>query len=219
MFKYSLLTSQKYVDLTQNCKILEQDGYGPKVLSLTNGNILKLFRRKKIISSALFYPYSSKFANNAENLIKLNINTVAIKYLFKIPHIKRTGVEYIPIAGKSIRDLIKDNKVTNEILAELANYFCLLHNKGIFFRSCHFGNIIYTPNNDFGLIDISDMKIKSKGLSKWHRVRNFHHIFKYQEDKDVVLKYTIDNFVENYIRQYNLFTYNELKQIIKGIIT
>ncbi len=218
MSKFISLTTQDYNTLINNATTLEEDGFGPKVYSLNNGNILKLFRRKSLISSAVFYPYSLKFANNAKKLKTLDIKTVKIKQLYKVPHIKRTAVEYFPLEGESVRDLIKKNEITNEIIAKLAEYFSILHNKGIYFRSAHFGNILYTPQKDFGLIDMSDMKIYKNELSLWHRVRNFRHIFKYKKDKNIVLKYSIDEFVEHYLIQSKVFKKDELKQVLMKII-
>jgi hypothetical protein len=36
-----------------DARILEKDSYGPKVYLLTDGNILKLFRRKRFVSPVL----------------------------------------------------------------------------------------------------------------------------------------------------------------------
>ncbi|MDP0983907.1 hypothetical protein, partial [Klebsiella variicola] len=66
-------------DLTamiEGARILEKDSYGPKVYLLTDGNILKLFRRKRLLSSALFRPYSKRFIDNAVELQKRGIPTL-----------------------------------------------------------------------------------------------------------------------------------------------
>ena len=44
--------------MIEGARILEADSFGPKVYLLQDGNILKLFRRKRIFSSAMFRPYS-----------------------------------------------------------------------------------------------------------------------------------------------------------------
>lgn len=58
-------------DLTamiEGARIPEKDSYGPKVYLLADGNILKLFRRKRLFSSALFRPYSKRFIDNVAQL-------------------------------------------------------------------------------------------------------------------------------------------------------
>ena len=59
--------------MIDGAKVLEADSYGPKVYLLQDGNILKLFRRKRIFSSALFRPYSKRFIDNAVELQKLGV--------------------------------------------------------------------------------------------------------------------------------------------------
>jgi hypothetical protein len=66
--------------------------------------------------------------------------------------------------------------------ARLGEFLAHIHSKGIFFRSAHFGNIIYTPEKQFGLIDISDMSISLFPLSPFKRLRNLKHIFRIKED-------------------------------------
>ena len=53
-----------YEALRKGAQVLEADGSGDKVLRLADGRMLKLFRRKRLLSSALFFPYAQRFANN-----------------------------------------------------------------------------------------------------------------------------------------------------------
>lgn len=57
--------------MIEGAKILEADSYGAKVYLLQDGNIVKLFRRKRLLSSALLRPYSKRFIDNAAQLEKL----------------------------------------------------------------------------------------------------------------------------------------------------
>lgn len=61
--------------MIEGAKILEADSYGAKVYLLQDGNIVKLFRRKRLLSSALLRPYSKRFIDNAAQLEKLGIPT------------------------------------------------------------------------------------------------------------------------------------------------
>ncbi len=42
------LDQTDYLALRENCKVIEQDGFGDKVMILQDGTFLKLFRRKRL---------------------------------------------------------------------------------------------------------------------------------------------------------------------------
>ena len=48
----SIIENQDFLALKAGAEILEEDAYGEKVLRLADGTLLKLFRRKRLISSA-----------------------------------------------------------------------------------------------------------------------------------------------------------------------
>jgi hypothetical protein len=81
-----------------------------------------------------------------------------------------------------VREYLQQNPVEDSFLQLLGEFIAHLHAKGIFFRSAHFGNIIYTPDKQFGLIDISDMSISPFSLNIFKRLRNLKHIFRIDED-------------------------------------
>lgn len=75
------LALSAYESLRDGAEVLEADRYGDKVLRLTDGNFLKLFRRKRLLSSAALYPYAQRFADNAQALKELGIpcpQTIAV---------------------------------------------------------------------------------------------------------------------------------------------
>jgi len=176
------LVYDQYIKLCSDSKVLIRDGYGDKVLKLSDGSILKLFRLKRFISSALFYSPARRFANNARKLQLLSIPTVSIIDLYNIKEIARTSVHYHPLMGKTVREYLEEGNISDEFLSQLGAFFAHLHDKGVFFRSAHFGNIIYTDKGELGLIDISDMSISNKSLSRYKRLRNLKHIFRLSED-------------------------------------
>jgi phage gp46-like protein len=59
------LSHDAYLALRADATVLERDLHGDKVLQLADGSYLKLFRRKRLISSAAWYPYAQRFADNA----------------------------------------------------------------------------------------------------------------------------------------------------------
>lgn len=176
------LTSDDYKRLRHNAIVLADDEYGDKVLLLTDQSVLKLFRVKRLISSANFYSPARRFAKNAKKLQDLSIPTVSILSLYKIRSIKRTAVHYQQLQGETVRDYILAGKSTDMFFQKLGQFLAHLHELGIFFRSAHLGNIVFTPEKTFGLIDISDMKIYKSPLNKNKRLRNLKHIFRVSED-------------------------------------
>jgi len=176
------LSIDEYTKLCMNSKVLMGDNHGDKVFLLSDQSILKLFRIKRLISSSLLVSPEQRFANNVKKIQKLNIPTVSIIDIYNIKAIARTAVHYHPLEGETVRDCMQSGCTTDEFLDGLGKFFAVLHEKGIFFRSAHFGNIIYTNNNEFGLIDISDMQVSNKPLGVIKRLRNMKHIFRVKED-------------------------------------
>lgn len=176
------LTIDDYKRLRQNATVLADDEFGDKVLLLTDQSIIKLFRVKRLISSAHLYSPARRFAKNAKKLQKLSIPTVSILQLYNIKAIKRTAVHYLQLKGDTVRDHLQAGKSTDVFFQQLGQFLAHLHELGIFFRSAHLGNIVFTPEKTFGLIDISDMKIYKSPLSKNKRIRNLKHIFRVDED-------------------------------------
>lgn len=174
------LSEEAYLTLRERSKTLEADLHGEKVLQLADGTYLKLFRVKKLFSSARFYPYSKRFANNAVKLVGLGIPTVSIIESYKIPFLRRTAVHYVPLTGRTLR--AQPNGIDHILAEKLGAFIRELHEKGIFFRSLHLGNIVLTPENKLGLIDIADMSIYRQNLSEKLIIRNFKHFLRYKED-------------------------------------
>jgi len=176
------LVLKKYEQLIQRAEVLTDDEYGDKVLLLSDNTIIKLFRVKRLISSANFYSYARRFARNVTRLQALSIPTVSLIELYKIKTIKRTAVHYQQLEGVTVRDYIRQKEASEPFFRQLGCFLADLHSLGIYFRSIHFGNIVYTPEHTFGLIDVSDMKIYRSPLNKNKRLRNLKHFFKEQDD-------------------------------------
>ena len=79
------LSPAAFDQLVANARSIEEDSYGPKVYQFENGDYLKLFRRKRLLSSALLTPYSVRFWRNAVRLKELGIPTITPLQLFKLP--------------------------------------------------------------------------------------------------------------------------------------
>jgi tRNA A-37 threonylcarbamoyl transferase component Bud32 len=173
--KPEFLTLEQFNSLKAGGNVLEKDRYGEKVILLKDGTYLKLFRRKRLISSALWYPYANRFINNSKRLKLKNIACPEPIAFFKVPEIQRDIVYYHGVSGITIRELSQKGLLNKKIKLKLRDFILDLHKKGIFFRSLHSGNIIATSDG-FALIDISNMKIFSRSLGKYTTARNLRHI-------------------------------------------
>ncbi|MFK0086206.1 toluene tolerance protein [Pseudomonas sp. NPDC090755] len=171
------------VDLNQlilGARILEADSYGAKVYLLKDGNILKLFRRKRLISSALLRPYSQRFIDNVAQLEKKGIPTLKVLKHYKLEAPGMTAVLYRPLPGETLSQLSrKEGFSWQERLPQLVALVRRLHGAGIYFRSLHLGNIVVTPEQEMGLIDVADMRFMRAPLSRRMVRRNVQHFARY----------------------------------------
>ena len=196
-----------YLNMREGADVLEADGKGDKVLCLADGSMLKLFRRKRLLTSALWAPYARRFADNCQALHERNIECPTVRQVYRIPSIERDAVHYDPLPGRTLRQLLgADN---NEFLrAQLGEFIARLHEDGIYFRSAHLGNVVLTPENTLGLIDIADLRAYRKPLRKGLRLRNFKHMLRYRQDREWLLK---DNqFLEHYLNHQRVCNEREL---------
>jgi len=186
-----------YLAMRDGAEILEADSHGDKVLRLTNGNMLKLFRRKRLISSSLWSPYAKRFCRNADRLLQLGIHAPKVIDVFRIPELERDGVLYAPVPGQTLRQEFHITPANNNIApvrATLASFVRALFDKGIYFRSLHLGNIVRTPDGTFGLIDIADLRVFPIPLPQVMRKRNLTRMLRICEpgedkwiDKELML--------------------------------
>lgn len=184
------LDHNDYLTLRENCKVIEQDGFGDKVMILQDGTFLKLFRRKRLITSAAIWPYAQRFADNATKLAELGIPCPKIIQVYRIPSIERDAVHYHPLPGTTLRDLYRgDLEYPGDLRERFLKFVEHIQDMGVYFRSIHLGNVVLTPGDELGLIDISDMKIFHRPLSQWQRKRNFAHMMKDAQDTKWIAKY------------------------------
>lgn len=194
------LSLDQFNELSKNAAVLADDEHGKKVLELSDHSIIKLFRVKRLISQATVYSPARRFAKNAQKLQQLNIPTIRLIELYNINSIQRTAVHYQQLEGIMVREYLQNSSENEAFLEKLGEFIAILHAKGVFFRSAHFGNIIYTADKQFGLIDISDMHISPFSLGIFKRLRNLKHIFRLPEDiKFIQHSQAVENgYLKNY---------------------
>ncbi|WPC05631.1 lipopolysaccharide kinase InaA family protein [Pseudomonas benzenivorans] len=178
--------SQNELDgLTENAAVLESDGLGPKVLKLTDGSFLKLFRKRPRLSSEALRPYARRFAENASALQRLGFISPQIIQVYALSGpINATAVHYWPLPGETLRQVLSHSAVEERrhLVERFGELLAKLHEAGVYFRSVHLGNVLLLPDGQFGLIDLADMRIGRFALSLGKRQRNLKHMQRYAED-------------------------------------
>lgn len=178
-----ILEHDDYLALRAGARVLERDRYGEKVLALADGSYLKLFRRKRLISSAAWYPYAKRFADNALALAEREIPCPEVTGLYRIPSLRRDAVRYRPLEGQTLRQLVRSGADTDGLRERLGRFVAGLHEAGVYFRSLHLGNIVLTPAGTLGLIDIADLRAAGRPIPPYRRQRNLQHMLRDAQDR------------------------------------
>ncbi|MCF1490017.1 phosphotransferase [Pseudomonas mosselii] len=193
------LDHARYLALREGAHVLEADGTGDKVLRLSDGSMLKLFRRKRLISSAAWYPYARRFADNCQALAERGIPCPQVKAVYRIAEIARDAVHYDPLPGHTLRQLLEQPGNHPGLRDQLGRFIAALHEAGVYFRSAHLGNVVLTPEGKLGLIDVADLRMYRKPLRRSQRQRNFRHMLRYREDRAWLLGDGDNAFIEAYL--------------------
>lgn len=168
-----------YLALREGAVVLEADPHGDKVLRLVDGTIFKLFRRKRLLTSAALFPYARRFVCNATALAKLGVPVPKVLDLVRIPAISRDAVHYAPLEGETLRTLVREGlepEREKRLKALFTRFVIGLHDRGVYFRSLHIGNVVCTPDGRLGLIDFSDLRIYPWRLGRYLRARNMRRM-------------------------------------------
>ena len=186
--------------LLEGAKTIEEDGLGVKVARLQGGDFLKLYRRKRLLSSDLWNLPAQRFADNAQGLLRLGITAPNVLDVLMISQCRLSAVRYQPLPGDTLRDQLRqqDAAARTELVAKFGTFLGELHQQGVYFRSLHLGNVLLLPDGTFGLIDLSDMKLEGGPLASWKRRRNLQHILRYAEDIDWLTQQHLDSWLAGY---------------------
>ena len=177
------LTNEEYLEMRAGADVIAADDYGDKVLLLKDGTYLKLFRVKRLFTSARLFPYWRRFEKNSEALHSLGVPTLKVIESMRLPELDRTAVHYEPLPGNILREVPDFDA---GLVTRLGAFIKELHDKGVYLRSMHLGNVVQTPEGQLGLIDIADMKVYRSSLRKGLRLRNLHHLWRYEQDRRAI---------------------------------
>lgn len=193
------ISSERYQQLRSGARVIEADSHGDKVLLLPDGNYLKLFRRKRLLSSALLWPYARRFADNARLLAARGIPCPAVIALYRLAEPARDIAHYRPLPGLTLRQLrTRPVDCPADLFEQFGRFMAQLHQLGIYFRSAHLGNVVLTPEGELGLIDIADLKHRRGPLSRAMRLRNFRHMLRDAQDREWLKSKAFGSFAAGY---------------------
>jgi len=198
------ISGDEYQRLAHGAKVLERDAFGEKVLLCEDDRIIKLFRTKRLLSLSCVYPYSVRFARNARRLNQMGIPSVQVEQLFYCASIRRHGVIYPLLQGETLSHLLENTQEKDGLMLQLAKFITELHQKKIYFRSLHLGNILQLPDGRFGLIDVADLSFSLLPLNIWQRKRNFRHLLRRAEHRLLFEQFGIARFLEYYLDAANI---------------
>jgi serine/threonine protein kinase len=199
-----LMSAQEYNQLVEGATELERDRHGIKVLLTSENQIIKLIRIKRWLSFSVIYPYSLRFRRNAKRLTAMGIPCVQVERVFYCHAIKRHGLIYPLMEGESLEKISAREGLSDDLFEKLADFIALLHRKGIYFRSLHLGNILLLPQGGFGLIDVADMRFSKFPLRVDQRRRNFRHLLRNRDQRQLFTEYGLERFFDLYIQAAGL---------------
>lgn len=183
-----IVTAQELESWIAGGTVLERDGRGPKVVALENQLFLKIFHTRRHPTLARLHPAALRFARNARLLESVGIAAPTIVESFWLDRTQGlSGCLYQPLPGVSLEKLFEQNpSEIHRLLPELASFIRQLHEKRLYFRSLHVGNILWMAEDRFGLIDFLDLKRNKLPLTRWHVRRNLRHLINHLERRKLL---------------------------------
>lgn len=201
---------------SQSKDFIAKDQSIPKVFESNDNCIIKLFRQRKLISGNRIYPYGKRFVRNAKKLMAIGIKAVDIEFCKRLQGSMTYVVKYKKLPGKDVRECVQENPPI-EFWQNLAKFIADLHEKGIFFRGIHLGNILCLDNDEFALIDITTVKFNKTPLSLQARRRNLNHLVNYRDDEHHFQDFGKAKFLSYYF-QYTSLDESKQRRLLEDFI-
>lgn len=193
------ITPEQYAALTADAEVLHRDQRGVQVLLKPDGNIVKLFYRRRGFSSDSIQPYALRFASNAVELKKRAIPSVQVERLSRCLNPRLDLVVYPRLAGEPVRELATTAGEYQRALHALPGFVVALHRLGIYFKGLHLGNILYQSPDRFSLIDIVNVDFSCSPLVIGKRAGNLHHLLCREEDRTALRGYGMEILLDDYL--------------------
>jgi hypothetical protein len=203
------VSKDQFASLCSGGKIISAHRiYGPKVILLPSGDYIKVFNPKSGLTKRKFFPKYKTFVKNTEQLRAYGIPSVTVNQVYFLEEYSSYAVSYTPLSGMDVRSLAEKNP--KQTVDDLIPFLVELHEKGIYFRGIHLGNVLKLDNGQYGLIDVADLYFKRGPLSILLRVRNLAHMLKNRDDQGFFAQYGVERLLERYAKTARLFDIRKL---------
>tara|TARA_R110002073_G_scaffold205_7_gene2653 strand:- start:5576 stop:6247 length:672 start_codon:yes stop_codon:yes gene_type:complete len=164
----------------------------PKMVATRSGEYIKFFYDQPGLHWSSFYPKAKRFTDNAHALLKFGFVAPRITRLAHCPEEMAWFIVYKRLPGDDVRELADSSN-----LKQMANFLAHLHQKGIYFRGIHLGNVLVTENT-YSLIDFAGMTLWPMPLTTWQRLRNIGRFVSFPEDIELFKEYGVERFCAEY---------------------
>ena len=112
-----------------------------------------------------------------------------------------SAVHYAPLPGHTLRQVLQGitaPAVRQALIERFGKFMAQLHEKGVYFRSLHLGNVLLMDDGEFGLIDVADLRIYPSSLRYALRQRNLRHMQRYPQDRNWLFETHFEQLVKGY---------------------
>ena len=194
------LSRLQFEQLIRGAEVLSGGRRRPDVYLTPDNKVVKLFRQKGLFTSNRLYPYARRFERNTERLRALGFHSVMVEKSAKCRHLDAYLVVYPLLPGKTIRELGGGHaNEQSHALARLPGYLCALHQRGVYYKALHLGQVLVQEDGSFALLDIGSTQFRSKPVSVRNRVGNFFNILRYAEDHLSLTRHGLRRFFGDYL--------------------
>lgn len=164
--KFITLTLSDFAKLTADAQVIHSKNDRDRIFEFDDGTILKLFYGKNNRRRARHR--ATRFIRNSQRLLKKGFITLTPISAYDCPEGNSVYVRYNKLPGTSLDKDLKNNR---SLLEKAALFIHSLHEKGIYFRDLHPGNILY-QEQQFALIDVQNINFHWLKVPQRRRIKN-----------------------------------------------
>jgi len=109
-------------------------------------------------------------------------------------------VTYTPLPGLTLRQALQslDSSLRESLVERFGRFMAQLHERGVYFRSLHLGNVLLMDDGEFALIDVADLRIYPSSLRHALRQRNLRHMQRYPQDRSWLFETHFEQLLKGY---------------------
>lgn len=198
------ISKQQYDALIDVAQLIHSERGFPMVYLTPDNYVIKLFYKRRWTSSSRLRPMAKRFELNARALRERDIGTVAVNQVFRCRSVGLDIVTYPFVAGSTVRDLNRETNDFGTMFLRFAEFIAELHLKGVYFKGLHFGNVLWTTERRFALIDVAHMTLRGRPLGISERVKNINNIGRYNADVESIRRIGRHRFLSAYLQKCGL---------------